>query len=170
VSLERFVRWVMRDTRYHRLYAASVELDHGNDTFDVRLDDPEMAGQGFVRVPVAYGLAGSSSRVARGGCLLGFNGGDPKQPRIKAWAFEVGSAVVKLAGGEASVARKGDLIRISVGPGPIPVSGIAAGDVTNPSPPPPTVPLPPAAQFIGVAVVAEPVYGKIIAGARRVKA
>jgi len=168
MSLARFIRWVMRDTTYHRRYSATVERDRGDGTFDLLPDDHAMRGTGQA-VPDRVGVAGASVRVEQGTrCLFTFADGDPSKPVIVAWEFKGGSATVSFDGGEAAVARKGDLVDILLGD-PTPVAGLVQGTVLPPQPGPPPFQLPPT-PFTGTATLSGPVRAVIVGGAKRVKA
>jgi len=173
-AIERIVRAVLGDAVYLRSYGVEVQAQHDDGTVDVLADAVELRGQGLQRVPVLASPAGTSSRVEPGTRgLLSFADGDPRKPRIVAWAYEQGSAVVSLDGGAAGVARNGDLIELYLSPA-APISGVITGIVqaTNPSPPPPTIPTPlaPGTQFTGFATLGAPVRGRVFGGAARVKA
>ena len=57
-SLESFIRWVMRDTTYHKHYAATVQAQKGS-VVDVLPDDDAIKGTGLQNVPIAWGVPGS---------------------------------------------------------------------------------------------------------------
>lgn len=171
-AFERFVRWVMRDVTYDKVYAATVELDRQDQTFDVRVDDPALRGQGLSRVPVLVGVAGARVQANNGTrCLVGFVDRDPRKPRIVAWQYQANSGKVSLDNGTASVARQGDFVRVLVSD-PAPISGVMSGQTTIPGPPPVITPIP-AAPFIGTVtgIVDGSVKANIGAGgARRLQA
>jgi hypothetical protein len=165
-SLERFIRWVMRDITYRCVYGAVVRADHGTSV-DLEPDDDRMRGLGLSRVPKAAGLLGDTSDVKPGQrCLFGFENADPQRPRVVAWEFAAGQAVVILDGGRGGVARKGDVVEVYLGT-TVSVEGFAFGAVSPPTPPEPLVPF---AKFEGELTLLGPVRGKIIGGARRVTA
>lgn len=176
-SLGVFIRWVLRDLTYRTVYAATVELDNGDGTVDVRGTDGALKGRPFRHVPLRTGTAGCSARLAPGArCLLGFYDATPRKPYVAGWLFDKGSGTVLLDRGKASLARKGDSVKVLIG-SPVLVSGVMQGTakVPNPSPPPPTfdVPIPPGSLFTGAVIFVppiDPVRGTIIGGARRVKA
>jgi len=167
--LARFVRWVMRDTTYHRRYSATVERDRGDGTFDIIPDDQAMRGTGLQAVPDRVGVAGAEVRVEPGTrCLVTFADGDPSKPVIVAWEFKRGSATISFDGGEAAVARKGDLVDVLLDT-PTPIAGIVQGTVLPPQPGPPPFTLAPT-PFTGTATLSGPVRAVIVGGAKRVKA
>ena len=173
-AAERIVRRFASDVTYLRVYAATVELQRNDGSCDLRTDAAELRGEGLQRVPVMSSPAGSSARVEPGTrCLVGFADGDPRKPRIIAWEYARSRAVVALDAGRAGVARNGDLVELHLSP-QAPISGVITGvvQVTNPSPPPPTIPTPvvPGTQFTGFAAILAPVRGRILGGAARVKA
>jgi hypothetical protein len=176
-SFAAFVRWVMRETTFHRLYSARVTSDGGDNHVDLEPDDPSMQGLGLRRVPVRTGIAGATSQVQPDTrCLFAFDNGDPRTPKVVAWEYKKGSAVVSLDGGKASIARLGDLVTAAMGPGPVAVVGTITGKMTipNPSPPPATVDVPipaiPPTLFVGTAILSDYPRGQIQRGAPRVKA
>ncbi len=173
-AIAAIVRYVMRDTTFHRLYRAIVERTNADHTVDVLPEDETIRGIGLQHVPVRVGIAASVVSAEPGLlCLLGFEGGDPQRPYIAAWEYRQRSAIVKLDGGDAAVARKGDAIRVLTVPA-MAVSGVCGGtvDTPNASPPPPTVPVPvvPGTPFVGVVTIATPVTATPIGGARKVLA
>ncbi len=137
-ALERFIRWVCRDARFHGHYPATVELVHGDGTVDLTADDPELAGTGLTNVTVEAGLPATEAVGAPGArCLVAFAAGDRRRPRVTEW--EGGPAqYTRLAGGTAGVAGIGDVVEVAL-PAVVAVSGMVLGVVT---PPPPAVPFP----------------------------
>lgn len=173
-TLERLVREWTRDQIYLRSYAVEVQAQHDDGTVDVLADALELRGDGLQRVPVVASPPGCTSRIEQGTRgLLSFADGDPRKPRIVAWAYQRGRAVVSLDGGAAGVARNGDLVELHLSAA-APISGVITGivQVVNPSPPPATIPtpVPPGTQFTGVATIAAPIRGRVFGGAARVKA
>lgn len=173
-AMRALVQRFVGELTYLRVWAGAVELQHSDGSCDVRFDAPALADRGLQRVPVMVSPAGCSARVEPGTrCLVGFVDGDPRKPRIVAWAYERASATVSLDGGTRAVARNGDLVELALSPS-APVSGVVQGTVqtTNPSPPPPTLPVavPAGTQFAGVVLIPAPVRGRVFGGAARVKA
>lgn len=165
----RMVRRVLGDLRFERLYPAVVTRVSG-DLADVMPDDPTMRGQGLQGVPMPT-IDPSTQLVPEAGCrcLLGFLDGNPQRPAIVAWEYAQDSATVRLDGGSAGVARKGDLIDVLLPIGtPTPVSGMAAGVQTPPLPASP-VTIPPS-PFSGTATLTSQVRAQPIGGAAKVKA
>jgi hypothetical protein len=167
----RIVRWVMRDTTFLRLYSATVELDHLDGTFDVRADDEAIRGLGLPPVPALVGIAGARVNADAGTrCLVGFQDGNPKRPRIVAWEYEPLHGRIVFDDGTAALARQGDHVRCLIGD-PAPVAGELSGTVLVPAPPGLPVPTPvPAAPFVGTVTLILPdtVHGAILGGAPRV--
>ncbi len=139
-ALERFIRWVCRDARFHGHYPATVELVHGDGTVDLTADDPELAGTGLSHVPVECGLPATDAVGAAGArCLVAFAAGDPKRPRVSEW--EGGPAqYIRLGGGAAGVSGIGDVVEVAL-PEVIAVSGIIEAGIVTPPPPAPPFPL-----------------------------
>lgn len=105
-ALESFIRWVMRDTTYHKHYSATVQGQVG-DELDVLPDDTTIRANGLSRVPIMYGLPGVSATVAPGTRVtLYFEDGEPSKPRVANW--QGGHIELSFAGGTAPVARVGD--------------------------------------------------------------
>lgn len=171
MSLARFVRQVVGDYRYERRYGATVVATNTDGSrVDLEPDDDAVRGLGLQAVPVRSGIAGGSSRAQPGTrCLLAFDDGDPSKPAVVGWEYAKGSAVVSLGGGIAGVARNGDMVELLLSP-LTPITGVISGSVTVPTVPPTVVPVPPITQFVGVATIVLPVRGRIVGGARRVKA
>lgn len=166
-ALTAFVEHMLRGVTYTGRYAATVDADHG-DTVDITPDDEAMRGLGLQGVPKRTGVASGTSVVEPGTrCLFGFDNSDPRKPFIAAWEYLQHSAVVSFDGGAAPVARYGDVIRVITEPTLV-VSGVAGGDVANPSPPPATLPLPPGSPFVGTATIVGTITGVIQAGASKV--
>lgn len=154
-NLARFIRWVMRDTTFHRHYPATVELVHADGSMDVTPDDEAARGFGLTALRAQAGLPGTEVRGARGArCLVGFRGGDPKQPYISAWAAGSAVDVISIDGGTAGVAGIGDGVEVLL-PDVVTVEGLLEGFTQPPGvPPPPPVPTPPGGlPFSGTAVV-----------------
>ena len=172
-SLGVFIRWVLRDLTYRTVYAATIELDNGDGTVDVRGTDGALKGRPFRHVPLRTGTAGCSARLAPGArCLLGFYDATPRKPYVAGWLFDAGSATVLLDRGKASLARKGDSVKVLVSDG-VAVTGIIGGQVLVPGAPPTVVPVPPvpfAGVLTGFTISPLKPRGVIIGGARRVKA
>ena len=110
-SLEAFIRLVMRDTVYHRVYPCSVQGQSSDlKTLDLLPDDAEIRGTGLQSVPIRHGLPGVEVKVPVGArVLLGFEAGDPERPYAALW--EPGSIEqIIFDGGTKPIARKGDAV------------------------------------------------------------
>lgn len=107
-SLERFIRWVMRDTKYHALYPCTVEGQAADGTLDLTPDDAAIRGTGTQNVKIRHGLPGVRVKVKQGArILLGFEAGDPKRPFASLW--EPGAIEeISVDGGTQPVSRAGD--------------------------------------------------------------
>lgn len=151
-SLEKFVRWVMRDVLYLRNFAATVEGQHDDDTLDLLPDDERVRGTGLSRVPIRHGLPGVRVRVPVGArVLLGFEAGDPTRPFAHLW--DPGSIEsLSFDGGEAPIARAGDPVAC-YWPASVPFTATLAGNA-----------------FVGAMTIGTPGAGIIQSGAARVKA
>lgn len=173
-SIRRIVRHAVGDYRYERSYPCVVERTYEGGDVDVLPDDLVMRGIGLQHVP-APSVAPSTFAIAGPGtrCLLSFANGDPSKPQITAWEYAQDTATVRLDGGSASVARKGDLVDVLLSP-VTPISGLLSATIKtpNPSPPPATIttPVPGGTPFTGFATIPGPVQGAIIGGAAKVKA
>lgn len=85
-SLERLIRWVMRDVLYLGLYTAAVVRQAADGTLDLLPDDDRLRSQGLQAVPIRHGLPGVTVEVPAGErVLLGFDSGDPAQPYAALW-------------------------------------------------------------------------------------
>jgi hypothetical protein len=138
-ALERFVRWVMRDTVYHGLYAATVELQHDDGSVDLLPDDDRVMGTGLSRVPIRHGLPGVTVKVVTGSrVLLGFVGADPRRPYASLW--EPGTIQsISFHGGTRPIARVGDPVTVFFPVTPMPITGQLGGSpfigtITIPTP------------------------------------
>jgi len=129
-SLARFIRWVMRDVTYHKLYPAKVQLQHDDGTLDLYPDDESIRGRGLTAVKIRHGLPGCVVRVSAGAkVLLGFEGGDPYRPYAALWEPDSLESI-SFDNGTQALARVGDLVMsggagtpiiITVGATPVPV-------------------------------------------------
>lgn len=140
-ALARFIRWVLRDLTYHRLYAAKVVLQRSDGTVDLDPEDEPMRGEGLQQVPIAVSVPGTGVIVGETRCLFGFLNGDPKQPRVVAWPYQRDAAILKMADGGAPVARVGDTVE-PLFPEVIVAQAMIGGETDNPNPPPLTLPVP----------------------------
>lgn len=110
-ALERFIRWVMRDTVYGRVYAATVIAQTGS-TVDLLPESSELSAAGLQGVPVMYGAPGIEAVFAPGTkMLLIFQDGRPDRPL--AICFDGAAILLKLGGGSSPVARVGDQITLT---------------------------------------------------------
>lgn len=155
-DIEAIVRRVTSDFRYERLYPAEVVRVAG-DLVDVLPDDPAVRGRGLQGVPMPT-MDPTTELLPEPGCrcLLGFMEGNPQRPYIAAWEFAQNSATVRLNGGSAGLARKGDIVDVLITPGVVTVTGTAY--------------LPAPVPFTGTATLAEAPQGVIIGGVAAVRA
>ncbi len=110
-ALERFIRWVMRDTVYSRVYAATVIVQTGS-TVDLLPESEELSASGLQGVPVMYGAPGVEAMFPPGTkMLLIFQDGRPDRPL--AICFDGAAILLKLGGGSSPVARVGDQISLT---------------------------------------------------------
>ena len=128
-SMAAFVRWVMRDTKYHKHYLCTVQMQLGS-TVDLLPDDPAMRGAGLSGVPITYGLPGVTATFLAGTKMtLFFENGDPAKPRAQ--GFEGSHVELSFADGTKPVARVGDTIMLtsatSVSGGAVTGSGTIMG-------------------------------------------
>lgn len=137
-SLAAFIRWVMRDTAYHRIFTAVVMAPSSGDTVDLLPDDPSIRGNGLQGVPISYGLPGAKATFAPGvRMFLFFENGDKTKPR--AICFDGSHLTMAFGGGVQALARVGDNVSvpsaglISGTPG-APVTGVAVGTIVSGSP------------------------------------
>jgi hypothetical protein len=100
-SLERLVRWVMRDTIYLTTYSAQVIRQAADGTLDLLPDDIRLQSSGLQGVPIRHGLPGVTVEVPAGErVLLGFDSGDPARPYCCLW-HEGQAMKVRIGGTEA---------------------------------------------------------------------
>lgn len=140
-ALARFIRWVMRDTKFHKMYPCTVQSQSSDLTrLELLPDDEEIRGTGTAAVLIRHGLPGVTVKVPRGArVLLGFAAGDERRPYAALW--EPGSIEsISFAGGTKPVARMGDSVTCFWPPS-LPVIGtLPAGafvgtlTITSPSP------------------------------------
>jgi len=129
-SLARFIRFVMRDVTYHKLYPSTVMAQVG-DSLSVLPDNVALKGTGLTNVPIRTGIPGTKATVAPGAkCLLGFEEGDPQKPYVALWGENV---VISLAfaNGVLPIARQGDSVIVA---GVAPGSGVAYGTIATGNP------------------------------------
>lgn len=172
MSLERIVRQLVGDFRFERRWPCTVVAALADNEVEIEPDDEAIRGRGLSRVPVRSGIAGAGSRAEPGArCLLAFDDGDPRKPVVVAWEWAKGSGTVKLDGGSASVARNGDLVEVMVSK-LAPINAMVDGVVTLPNGVtlPTSVPGVGGTTFTGTITVPGKIYGRILGGARRVKA
>lgn len=102
-ALERIVRWITRDAMFLGQYTATVIAQGADGSLDLLPDDRRIQGQGLQSVPIRHGLPGCTVKVAPGEqVLLGFDGGDPRQPYAALW--HAGSVLEVHIGGSIPVA------------------------------------------------------------------
>lgn len=151
-ALERFIRFVTRDARFHRLYPATVELVRGDGSMDVTPDDEEIRGLGLPPLFARPGLPGTTATADAGArVLVGFAGGDPKRPYIAEFASGRGTVSID---GEAAVACMNDPLDVLL-EGPVGVQATINGYYVQPGTPPVVVPLP-GVPLLGFPVVTIP--------------
>jgi hypothetical protein len=99
-SLERLVRWIMRDTIYLCMYSATVVRQAADGTLDLLPDDLRLQSAGLQGVPIRHGLPGVTVEVPAGErVLLGFDSGDPARPYAALW-HEGQVSAVRIGGTE----------------------------------------------------------------------
>lgn len=128
-ALERFIRWVMRDTTYHGTYPCTV-MGQAGELCEVIPDSPKLKGVGGLSaVPIRHGLPGCSFMIAPGArVLLAFDDGDPAKPYVALWENAT-LITLMLGGGTMPVARVGDTVMVTVVDpisGPLTGTGIIA--------------------------------------------
>lgn len=107
--LARFIRFVMRDVRFHKQYPCTVQAQSGQ-TLDLKPDDESLEGLGLGAVPLRVGLPGWEIEVPQGArVMLSFDEGDPSKPA--AALFDPKSVTkITYADGSQPVGRLGDLV------------------------------------------------------------
>jgi hypothetical protein len=109
-ALQRFIRFVMRDTLYHGKYSAEVQSQSDDDSLDLLPDDNRVRGNGLSRVPIRHGLPGVRVRVRVGSRVqLGFENGDPTQPYAALWEPGAIETII-FDNGTQPIARMGDTV------------------------------------------------------------
>lgn len=150
-AVAKLVRWAIRGTVYDGTYPATVQGVNADGSIEVLPDDAELGGTGL-SVPVDSDPPNTTIVPAIGArCLVGFKASDPRRPYVAEWESG-GLGRIGFNGGTRPIARLGDPIELAMPP-VVTITGSLGGDTTNPSPPPPTVPVPPAPFLNGVAVV-----------------
>lgn len=151
-AIAKVVQDVTRNHLYLAQYECTVERQHADDTLDLLPDDERVRGTGLSNVEIKHGLPGVRVRVVVGSrVLLGFTGGDPRQPYAAIWSAESIESL-EFNGGTSPIARVGDAVTVFWPPA-IPFSGLLAG-----------------LSFSGTMTVTSPSNGVIETGAPRVKA
>jgi hypothetical protein len=111
-SLAKFIRWVMRDTKYAGTYACTVQGQTGQ-LLDLLPDDPTIAGKGLSGISIRHGLPGCSVTVRTGArVLLAFENRDPTKPYAALWSEGDITSVSVGYGGTKPVARIGDTVSV----------------------------------------------------------
>lgn len=102
-TLERLIRWVMRDALYLGTYSALVVRQAADGTLDVLPDDERLRAGGLQAVPIRHGLPGVEVDVPAGErVLLAFDAGDPRKPYAALW--HAGQVTAVRIGGTEAVA------------------------------------------------------------------
>lgn len=150
--LAKFIRWVMRDTKFHALYPCTVEAQAADGALDLTPDDDAIRGTGLQAVPIRHGLPGVTVKVKQGARLLvGFETGDPTRPFAALW--EPGAIEeISIDGGTKPVCREGDS-GTCFWPPSVPVVGTT-----------------PVGFFTGTMTITSPAPAIFTAGAKRLKA
>jgi hypothetical protein len=127
-ALARFIRWVMRDVTYHRVYPCTVQSQAPDGTLDLTPDDDTIRGEGLSGVPIRHGVPGLRVNVRQGArVLLAFEAGDPSRRYAALWSEDPTVVEsVSFGGGTAPVARLGDTVDVFFPP-QIPVTGLLSG-------------------------------------------
>jgi hypothetical protein len=140
-SLAKFVRWVMRDTTYHRVFPCSVQGQSSDlATLDLLPDDTDIRGTGLQQVHIRHGLPGVQVKVPVGArVLLGFEAGDPERPYAALWEPGAIEQII-FDHGTKPLARKGDAVTCFWPPS-VPITGTVGpaaleGSLTITSPAP----------------------------------
>lgn len=155
-SLERFIRWVMRDTLYLGKYGSTVQRQHEDDSLDLLPDDDRVRGTGLSRVPIRHGLPGVRVRVTPGArVLLGFEAGDPRRPFVADWGPSSIEAIL-FDDGNAPIARVGDAVQCFWPPAVSVTGSVVIGVIP--------------CAFTGTLTITSPGTGIIQSGAPRVRA
>lgn len=133
-SLAAFIRWVMRDTKYLKLYPGEVQ-SYAGGVAQAKTDDPEI---GNVNAEVNSGLAGGFVEPSPGTrCLVGFRAKDPSRPYVALWdsVLAEGGGAVRLDDGNRPIARVGDSVELNFSPGvPTNMEAVLTGETTAPGP------------------------------------
>lgn len=86
-AITDLVRQLTGHTDYHALYPATVKGQNDDLTLELRPDSTKLPG--FSRVLIRHGLPGVTVRVKQNArVLLGFEGGDPRQPFAALWTAD----------------------------------------------------------------------------------
>lgn len=125
-KLAKFIRWVMRDTRYLGTYPGLIQRQVG-ESCDILPDSAKISGgKGLSNVPIRHGTPGVEILVAPGSrALLAFDNGDPDKPYVALWESST-LITLKLAGGTLPIARVGDQVAVT---GVTPGTGAAVGTI-----------------------------------------
>ena len=114
-DLAAFIRWVTRDTRYHRSYACSVQGQDASGLLDLYPDDESIRGSGTSKVPIKHGLPGVKVKVSVGSrVMMNFENGDPRKPFASLW--DNGGTQIEISVGASPLnnARQGDMIALTI--------------------------------------------------------
>ena len=133
-SLERIVRAFVGDTKYHKMYGATVQGQSGM-SLDLTPTDESIRGDGLSSVPILTGLPGFTFLVPTGTeVVLFFLDGDPSQPRCM---LPTGSVTnLTFDRGTYPFARVNDAVSVNtsalvvtVGGAALPVTGVATAQI-----------------------------------------
>jgi hypothetical protein len=149
-ALERLLAPFLTRLDYAAFYPATVVVQNGDGTLELKSAHPKLPH--LSKVAVRYGIPGVEAKLKTGGqVLVSFEAQDPSRPFCIVHDM---ASVDELAflGGTAPVARMGDSVNVFFPPGPVPVSGLLAGQ-----------------PFVGTLVLTTPAPGIITSGRTKLK-
>ncbi len=149
-----------KGSEYSKRYRCEVVTQNADGTVDVKVDDTRMAGKGIGKCRVRVGLPGTKLTVPKGArCLVGWDDGDPSLPFVDSWESSTKVTLVEVGKGAVAVAQAGGTVQAL-----LPPQLMITGTIT-PGPPPA-----PAAAFIGMLTIPQPLVGVIQGGSSALKA
>ncbi len=145
---------------YAKRYRCSVVTQNGDGTVDVLVDDSRAKGKGIGKCRVRVGIPGTKLTVPKGArCLVGWDDADPQLPYVDSWESSSKLTMVEVGTGAVAVAQAGGTVQAL-----LPPTLMITGTIT-PGPPPA-----PAAAFVGVITIPQPLLGVIQGGSSALKA
>lgn len=158
--LNGIVERATKGLEYTKRYRCEIVTQNSDGTVDVKVDSDQMKGKGVGKCRVRVGVPGTRLTVPAGArCLVGWDDGDPELPYVDSWESSTPATLVEVGKGAVAVAQTGGTVQAL-----LPPQLLITGTVT-PGPPPA-----PAAAFVGMLTIPQPLVGVIQGGSSALKA